>query len=315
MQHHKNPYFIELFATTGETMSCRTVQEHPRLCGKKLARFFGMKIDAATGLKLAYPVYDYRITDTAQMQSDLVYSVGSFEGLMLPRSRSLVDALRNDPAAPCGRQIAKGRYFNRVEIEAYIADYCGSYQAFREVSTEIAGELHKKDAACEAAIVKVRAEAAEAVAESVAMLEAIRNEIDAKLAQFLLDFEKSFSIDATERLQARCGVYFLRKGDAIVYIGQSVNVYSRVTQHEKGKDFDSVTFVPCTQDQLNDLEGFYIRLIKPPLNGYSRQKPLGRDNGAPRSRLWEETRNIAWVRGLADHVTAEPAKVVQLKRG
>lgn len=274
-----------------------------------------MKIDAATGLKLAYPVYNYRITDTAQMQSDMAYSVGSFDGLMLPRSRSLVDALRNDPAAPRGRQISQGRYFTKDEIEAYIADYCGSYQRFREVSTEIATELRKKDAACEAAILKVRAEVSEAIAGSAAMLAAIRLEVDTKLAQFLIDFEQSFSIDVTERSQARCGVYFLRKADVIVYIGQSTNVYSRVATHERDKDFDSVTFVPCAKEQLDDLEGFYIRLIKPPLNGYSSQQALGRDNGAPRSKLWEETRHIAWVKGLADHVTGESAQVVQLRRG
>ena len=274
-----------------------------------------MKIDAATGLKLAYPVYNYRITDTAQMQSDMVYSVGSLDALMLPRSRSLVDALRNDPSAPRGRQISQGRYFTKDEIEAYITDYCGNFQGFREVSAEIATELRKKDAACESAIVKSRAEVSEAIAEYAAAMAAIRLEVDTKLAQFLLDFEQSFSIDVTERAQARCGVYFLRKGDAIVYIGQSTNVYSRVATHERDKDFDSVTFVPCAKEQLDDLEGFYIRLINPPLNGYSRQKPLGRDNGAPRSKLWEETRHIAWARGVADHVTATPAQIVQLRRG
>lgn len=39
-------------------------------------------------------------------------------------------------------------------------------------------------------------------------------------------------------------VYFLLKEKEVVYIGQTINK-SRIKQHEKDKDFDSVWFVPC----------------------------------------------------------------------
>ena len=36
-----------------------------------------------------------------------------------------------------------------------------------------------------------------------------------------------------------CGVYFLVKGDRVVYVGQSIHIQMRVREHAKDKDFDS----------------------------------------------------------------------------
>lgn len=63
-----------------------------------------------------------------------------------------------------------------------------------------------------------------------------------------------------------CGVYFLIKNKKIVYIGQSINIASRVTQH-RDKDFDSVSYVSCDRSELDVLESLYILAYKPPLNG------------------------------------------------
>lgn len=63
-----------------------------------------------------------------------------------------------------------------------------------------------------------------------------------------------------------CGVYFLVKGNEIVYIGQSINIASRITQH-RDKDFDSVSYVACHKDELDILESLYILAYQPALNG------------------------------------------------
>jgi len=62
------------------------------------------------------------------------------------------------------------------------------------------------------------------------------------------------------------GVYFLLDGSEVVYVGQAVNVYSRIGQHT-GKRFDRYAFVPCPVDALDRLESLYIHCLRPRLNG------------------------------------------------
>ena len=62
------------------------------------------------------------------------------------------------------------------------------------------------------------------------------------------------------------GVYFLIKDQKVVYVGQSVNVYSRITQHAN-KKFEKFAVIPCAKESLDVLESLYIHLFKPELNG------------------------------------------------
>lgn len=62
------------------------------------------------------------------------------------------------------------------------------------------------------------------------------------------------------------GVYFLLDGDEVVYVGQAVNVYSRIAQHTN-KQFDRYAFVPCAVEMLDKLESLYIHWLRPKLNG------------------------------------------------
>jgi hypothetical protein len=62
------------------------------------------------------------------------------------------------------------------------------------------------------------------------------------------------------------GVYFLLDGNEVVYVGQAVNVYSRIGQHTE-KRFDRYAFVPCPVDALDILESLYIHLLRPRFNG------------------------------------------------
>lgn len=64
-------------------------------------------------------------------------------------------------------------------------------------------------------------------------------------------------------------VYFLSLNGKVVYVGQSVNLGSRLSEHVRGKTFDSVFYLPVPRNALNDVEGHFIRALRPPLNGKS----------------------------------------------
>lgn len=65
------------------------------------------------------------------------------------------------------------------------------------------------------------------------------------------------------------GVYFLLNGDRVVYVGQSVNVFARITQHSTAGviKFDRYALVPCQKDWLDKIESLYIHCLRPAMNG------------------------------------------------
>lgn len=63
-----------------------------------------------------------------------------------------------------------------------------------------------------------------------------------------------------------CGIYFLIKESRIVYIGQSNNVYRRLGDHKKEKEFTSFKFIQCDAEWLDWVEIYYIHKFKPDLN-------------------------------------------------
>ena len=63
------------------------------------------------------------------------------------------------------------------------------------------------------------------------------------------------------------GIYFLIKGSEVIYVGQSVNVFARISSHVQYKDFDSYAYVSCSRDKLDILESLYIHTLSPPLQG------------------------------------------------
>ena len=65
------------------------------------------------------------------------------------------------------------------------------------------------------------------------------------------------------------GVYFLIKDDEIVYVGQSTNIFARVTSHSRTKEFDSFTYElkpKATSFELDQLETKYIGKFTPKYN-------------------------------------------------
>lgn len=72
--------------------------------------------------------------------------------------------------------------------------------------------------------------------------------------------------DISDLITCRSGVYFLMLEGEIVYVGQAVAVATRVDQHASIKQFDQVLFLPWPKSDLSQVEGAFIRLLKPPLN-------------------------------------------------
>lgn len=68
-------------------------------------------------------------------------------------------------------------------------------------------------------------------------------------------------------LPIKSGVYFLIKHSSVIYVGQSINVFSRISNHMANKDFDSYAFIQAHPSVLDALESLYIHVLRPPLNG------------------------------------------------
>jgi hypothetical protein len=64
------------------------------------------------------------------------------------------------------------------------------------------------------------------------------------------------------------GIYFLIKGNSIVYVGQTSNGLKRVQEHvnQKEKDFDHYCFIECEGNKKNDLEAIFISIYHPLYN-------------------------------------------------
>ncbi len=59
-------------------------------------------------------------------------------------------------------------------------------------------------------------------------------------------------------------VYFLMLGEELVYVGQTVTLASRISDHRRqGRKFDAVYFLLATSRDAEDLEGKYIHILKP----------------------------------------------------
>lgn len=68
------------------------------------------------------------------------------------------------------------------------------------------------------------------------------------------------------------GIYFLCYKQEVVYVGQSVNITARIMAHTD-KMFDRVFFLPWPKDDLDRVEGAFIRTIRAPLNMTQRGIP------------------------------------------
>lgn len=80
-------------------------------------------------------------------------------------------------------------------------------------------------------------------------------------------------IPISERLVEYCHlafppcVYFLIQDNEVVYVGQSVYLPGRLSEHICNKEFDRVFYLPVPRSELGIVEGGFIKALKPKLNG------------------------------------------------
>ena len=79
-----------------------------------------------------------------------------------------------------------------------------------------------------------------------------------------------------KQVEHLCGIYFLIKGDEIVYIGQTTVGESRIHQHKTARkiDFDFYAFFECNQNDLNMAEYANIQAYNPRFNK-NKRPPAG----------------------------------------
>lgn len=64
--------------------------------------------------------------------------------------------------------------------------------------------------------------------------------------------------------EATCGVYFLILYGRVIYVGKSVDVYCRISEHQsRGRKFSHFFIIPCPPDKLSVLETQYILSLSP----------------------------------------------------
>ncbi len=61
-------------------------------------------------------------------------------------------------------------------------------------------------------------------------------------------------------------IYFLCDNNAVVYVGQTVNLFNRIKAHSKDKEFDSAHYIVITKAEVDKTEIRYIREFRPKYN-------------------------------------------------
>lgn len=61
-------------------------------------------------------------------------------------------------------------------------------------------------------------------------------------------------------------IYRLYKNDTIVYVGKTNNIFSRINNHKKDKDFDTYDYAILSDSEAHFYETYYINKHKPILN-------------------------------------------------
>ena len=241
-----------------------------------------------------YPAGQANLRFISDIKPDAWYGKGCFANFIFHRGRNMQEALLHDPLAPKGRP--HPTYLTRtIYLGSSVIEYISSYS---DAAISVAEEVDQIKKASRVELNReIETIKRRLIVEHEAALKSIGDTREAIL-NLVSNHLASSVIDITQATKLHCGVYFLKDQGEIVYVGQSISVYNRVSQHKSQnfKKFDSVTLLPCKPEELNNLEGFFIRLLKPKLNGHSRDGV----HGAPSSWLWGEVvhldvRMLDWV--------------------
>jgi hypothetical protein len=105
----------------------------------------------------------------------------------------------------------------------------------------------------------------------------------------------------------KCGVYILFYKHVVVYVGQSLNVLSRLSEHVNSyKIFDGYDYIVCTPDIVLELEKTLIKKYTPKYNTTHNTTPTRIVNRF-RNKIYYDIRSISTVEDAA-------GMLVKLKR-
>lgn len=102
------------------------------------------------------------------------------------------------------------------------------------------------------------------MAESLLMT-AIPKRVLNALSQIPHDMEEV--LEAAIPYRKGVGIYFLIKDKEVIYVGQSLDVFHRMSRHRRdNREFDSFAYIECEPERLDELESAYITAFVPFLN-------------------------------------------------
>jgi hypothetical protein len=81
-----------------------------------------------------------------------------------------------------------------------------------------------------------------------------------------LPFEGFANIKDCKASNRICGVYVLFYGNRVIYVGQSVDVQTRITNHKIEKPYTRCLVKELPEEQLDEVERALITVLQPPLN-------------------------------------------------
>ncbi len=154
---------------------------------------------------------------------------------------------------------------------AYIRLYCGKWRA----QIQIVGSPR------ESKVFKTEREASEWASSREALLKRRSGRVKAGTDSFLLSMMPLRLLEAIEKIDYThdeitespipvsmiSGVYFLIKKRRVVYVGQSVDVFRRISKHAAAdRDFDSFNYLACDPSRLDEVERAYIEALMPDWN-------------------------------------------------
>lgn len=223
-----------------------------------------------------------KVLSLGEMKDDVMYPRGAFSDFTLPRGRKLDEALRNDSDAPAPVKDFNSLLYTKEQIAAYVERVVSEPDRLSDHSRAIATEKANLRREAEKREKTLREQLA---ADLSAADASYRKAFEARVGAFM----NSAGYVITDIQSQTCGVYFLMNGPDVVYVGQSVNVVRRLGDHLENKDFDSVRVIPCKPSDLDNLEGFFIRFLRPRLNGGGAGGGLP---SAPRSELWDSMQEL-----------------------
>ncbi len=115
------------------------------------------------------------------------------------------------------------------------------------------------------------------------------------------------------------GIYLLKKNDEVVYIGQSIDIDRRVTEHKyrKEKDFDTHSYIKCSVDLLDNTEYAYIAKYSPKYNVIGVTSglihTLGEDQYKPRCKnIWftsVQLEQLAYIQEITGLTIADTVRI------